>query len=73
VQRLTAAKVYDQRKDLVDQKMTDCLEADTAARIAADYLVSDGVNDEVGEIGKGKCVATWGLTATKPSPATGKP
>ena len=62
-----------ERKHLVNQEMTNGLEANVAARVAADYLASGAVNDKVGDVSKGEYVATLGLAAAQPSPAAWKP
>jgi len=73
VQRLTAAQVYHERKHLVDQEMTDSLQTNAAARVAAAYLAPGPVNEEIGDIGKGKYVTALGLTGTKPCRASCEP
>ena len=71
--RLTPPQVYNQRKHLVDQEMTDSIQAGVAARVAADYLASGAVDGEVGDISKGEYVAVRGFAAAEPSPAAWKP
>jgi hypothetical protein len=73
VQGVTPAQVYNQREHLVYKEMTDGLQTDVAARVAADYLASGAVNDKVGEISKGKDITTRSLAAAEPNPAAWKP
>jgi hypothetical protein len=73
VQGLPAAQVYNQREHLVYKEMTDGLQTNVAARVAADYLASGAVNDKVGYVSKGKYVTSRSLAAAEPNPAAWKP